>query len=953
MRTNFSHFVSGLALSAAMAAVLPGTAMAQGADESDANKGEEIVVTGTLIRGIAPGGAQSIGVSQEKIEAIGAANTSDLVGNIPQAGNFLGYTGVRGSSNFSLAVNRPSLRYLGATSSSTASTLLLLDGNRMPGMGILQTTADLDAISPMAVERVEVVTDGGSSTYGSDAVGGVINFITRKSFDGIQVKANYGIGDKYDQVNVGAIVGKAWDWGSAYITYDYSWHDSLYGKDREWSRSLNWPLSATASGNPSYAGGAFDVGSSNNCAPGNLLIGQNRYPLNAAGDTLPKYSGAVTANQCDNTELASFYPREGKHSVLASFVVDNGGPVSFSLKAFYVNRKSESDGGPLTQDITLRDSISPGVPNPFFRTVAGATPSSCGLAAPNDGFKCETVQVNFGPVLGNSNPLIGTMESYGFIPSVKIDLGHDWQVNATFNWGRGVATFKGGAIPFNATPIATAVNAGTFDPFHLGAPGNAAAIASAADWFQFGRATNTRLDMRVVADGSLAQLPGGALKVAVGAEYAHEGYSGITTRGATATQLANLVDISADRNITSLFGEVNLPIVGADNRGFIYGLSLSASGRYDHYSDFGSTFNPKFGINFKPTEWLGFRATWGKAFQAPGLSDIAQYGVPALSILPTSLRPFFDPNNPNPATNPVQVAAGNASHGTYILTIGGTLPGLKPQKATTWSLGLDLKVPFVSGLEMGMTYYNIDFVGLISVAPINQPYFFQIFSNKVVTWNGGSGTVANNAALQAYWNQLASTDNGVSAQSKASAEAQFGNNFNNVYAVEDGRTTNLGVVKTSGIDFYARYNHDTSFGSVYLDVNGTKILTYVNGGTTGTLDTWGFDLNNTFKVSTTLGATIGNLRAQGTWNHTDGFRMQPSSQNLQQASSGGMDVFNLFFQYKVPGDSAYAKDLVLSLNVDNVFDTTPALYRGLSNSLFGANGFTLGRVVKVGVTKTF
>ena len=94
---------------------------------------DEIVVTGTLIRGIAPGGSQSIAVGQEKIESLGATTTSDLIASVPQAGNFLAFVGVRGSSNFSLAVNRPVLRYLGFTSSSTASTLLLVDGHRLIG----------------------------------------------------------------------------------------------------------------------------------------------------------------------------------------------------------------------------------------------------------------------------------------------------------------------------------------------------------------------------------------------------------------------------------------------------------------------------------------------------------------------------------------------------------------------------------------------------------------------------------------------------------------------------------------------------------------------------------------------------------------------------------------------------------------------------------------------------
>src|SRR5688500_16102966 len=91
-------------------------ALAQDAPPESETEGDNIVVTGTLIRGTAPGGSQQIGVDEEKIESIGAANTSDLIAAIPQTGNFMGFVGVRGSSNFSLAVNRPILRYLGAQS---------------------------------------------------------------------------------------------------------------------------------------------------------------------------------------------------------------------------------------------------------------------------------------------------------------------------------------------------------------------------------------------------------------------------------------------------------------------------------------------------------------------------------------------------------------------------------------------------------------------------------------------------------------------------------------------------------------------------------------------------------------------------------------------------------------------------------------------------------------------
>ena len=286
-------------------------ALARAAEEQpaaateDAVDAKEIIVTGTLIRGIAPGGSQSIGIDTSKISAVGAPNTSDLIATIPQAGNFLTYVGVRGSSNFSLAVNRPVLRYLGFTSSSTASTLLLLDGHRMPGMGILQTTADLDAIPSGAIERVEIVPDGGSSIYGSDAVGGVMNFITRKSFDGVEAKANYGFGDSYQQANAAVTMGKAGDWGSVYVTYDFSRHDELYGADRDWSQSRDW---------------INNLGSDLTCQPGNIS-----FATSATIYALPSLTPGL-GNRCDLTELRTFYPRETKHSALASRCSTTAGP---------------------------------------------------------------------------------------------------------------------------------------------------------------------------------------------------------------------------------------------------------------------------------------------------------------------------------------------------------------------------------------------------------------------------------------------------------------------------------------------------------------------------------------------------------------------------------------------------------------------------------------------------
>jgi iron complex outermembrane receptor protein len=863
----------------------PALAQSAIAPDTTAEAPSDIVVTGTLIRGIAPGGSQSITVDQEQIKSVGAANTSDLLASLPAAGNFLSFVGVRGASNFSLAVNRPSLRYLGNTGGSTGTTLLLLNGHRLPGMGINQSSADVDAIAAGAIGRVEIVTDGGSSTYGSDAVGGVINFITRKDLNGIEAKASYGLGKDYRQANAALTAGKVWDNASALVSYDYSWHDEIYGADRDWSQNTDW-----INGLPAELG----------CTPGNIQAGGSTYSLPG----LVKGFG----NRCDNTELQTFYPRETKHSVFASFDIDDGGPVSFSMTAFYLNRKSQSDGGPLV-------STGTNVPvnSPYYVAIPGVTTT-------------ETFLYNLSSVFGNSTSQVTKLESWGITPSMKIDLGSSWQLNAMANYGRGDSRFVGEIL--NPTPIALAATGKTFNPASLGAATNAATLATAKDWYTFGKGTNELVNARLVLDGSLFALPAGDVKVAVGGEYLHESYSGAQSRGVSAAGITALPNLIASRSVKAAFGEINVPLLG-EGVGPFHSLTFTASGRYDDYSDFGHTFNPKFGLTFEPVEWLKLRGTWSKAFQAPGLSDLAQAATPAINILPLAVRNFVKPG----------LAAGTTGR-NILYVMGGTKLPLNPQKATTWSVGFDMKVPVISGLLVGATYYNIKYNGSIAGYPIFDPAFYTNFPDQAVSYDQGDAALLTKIA---EFNAL------VDPAVAAAKLAQLPLGIQSVYAVLDGRSTNLGSIKTSGVDFYARYNRETGFGGVYFDVSGTYITAFKTQSYAGGPITDTRALNFTkLRTATTLGTDIGNLRAQVTWDYSQGFATVPTAANLQQKRVADFNVFNMFMKYDVNG-SGIGKDLSFTLNVDNIFDVSPPLFRGAAASLFGvSNGFTLGRVVKLG-----
>ncbi|MCX7283687.1 MAG: TonB-dependent receptor [Novosphingobium sp.] len=880
---KYGTFAAGVALSALIpATVFANEAAEQAAENPDAN--EAIVVTGTLIRGSNAVGSQTIAVDLNKIRSLGVANTSDLIANIPQAGAFLGFVGIRGSNNFSIAVNRPTLRYLGNLQGSTNSTLLLLDGHRMPGMGILQTTADLDAISPSAIERVEIVTDGGSATYGSDAVGGVMNLITRKDFDGVEMRANYGFADAYQTANAAVTAGKKWDSVSAYVSYDYSWHDEIYGSDRDWSQNRDW---------------VNNTGANRDCAPGNITAGGNTYALPGLAVGL--------GNRCDLSELQTLYPRETKHSVFGSIRLDSGGPVTFSVKSFYVNRKSLSDAGPLSA------TAGTSVPrtSPFYVPLPGVTGS-------------EVFVYNFGPVWGNSTPQQTNLESFSVTPMMDVKLGKNWNLNVLASYGIGKSRFIGDLV--NLTTISAAATAGTFNPGNLAAPGNAATLATARDWFQFGRGTNKMTNVRAVVDGKLFDLPGGALGVAGGVEFLREHYAGSNSRGITAAGIASLVDFKKSRTVKSVFGEVNAPILSV--------LTVNASGRYDDYSDFGHTFNPKIGANFTPVDWLAFRGNWSKAYQAPGLSDLALATSANWTLLPTAVRPFTKPG----------LAPGSTAR-NILVTLGGVKLPLDPQTAQNWSVGFDLKPPVLPGLALGATYYNIDFKGAIGIPPIFTPAtFYAEFPDNYVTYDSG------NAAMQTFFNSLATV-----AGNTPVTLAGLPSGFDSVYGVLDGRSTNLSRIKTSGLDMYVRYRHETGFGAIYADMSGTYITKFLRQANprAALVDQRPVDFTK-LRMTSTLGAEIGQFKSQVTWNHAQGYATPATPANLNQTRVGSFNVFNMFFQYQVKDDSPILGGLGITLNVDNVFDKDPPLYRGARNSLSGVdNGFTLGRLVRLGLTKRF
>src|SRR6185437_7693958 len=223
----------------AMTVLMAGPAFAQPTTETappapaPSTAVQEIVVTGTSIRGVAPVGASVVSVGQDIIEKTASQTPQQILQNVPAIVGMQS-SGQGGFSSFDNAgVYAPVIHGLGASASN--QTLILIDGHRVPYSGLNHTLTDPNMVPPIALQRVEVLAEGASSIYGSDAVAGVVNFITRPTFDGFKVEGQAGFGDQYHTYAFGAMAGKKWDTGSAWVAYNYDFRSDLLQANRPYT----------------------------------------------------------------------------------------------------------------------------------------------------------------------------------------------------------------------------------------------------------------------------------------------------------------------------------------------------------------------------------------------------------------------------------------------------------------------------------------------------------------------------------------------------------------------------------------------------------------------------------------------------------------------------------------------------------------------------------------------
>jgi len=648
-----------LALLAAGGALSPLAAHAQEAPATGATNLDEIIVTGSRIRGAAPVGSPITEVSREDIELAQPLSTSALLQRLPQVFNLgvsensRGQSGGSGNITYGTAVN---LRGIGPY-----STLTLIDGHRAVPQGTTGFAVDPSIIPTLALERVEVVADGSSALYGSDAIAGVVNLIPRRKFDGVEVSIRGAQGDEYDERQIGAIGGFEWSSGRTMLAFENSEHSNLNGSDRDFFRG---DLRG-------YGGRDFRVVQ---CNPGNIVVGGVSHAIPANGVT-PATAGQLvpnTTNRCDNAQYQDLLPEQERNSAFVTLDQDIGERVSLFFDGFWSKREFVNQVGNQAAALTVRNV------NPFFVAPPGSTATS------------ETVNYSFGSQLP-SNDTHGFSETYQATVGARFKLGADWGLEALYSRGhdeeRSTSQYGIDNAALNAalarTDPATALN-----PFST-APNTDAALANLATQLFIAPGDTHFRGWELKVDGPVLKMPGGELRAAFGYEgQVLSSQSGLIT-GTWATPV-NAITPRVEREISSAYAELMIPFFGAENsRPGLRELTLDLAVRYDDYSDLedGSTVNPKYGIDWSPIESLRFRGTYGESFRAPTFAQI--YGNSSALYV----QNYSDPTRGGAITQGVTLSGGNLE--------------LEPETAESYTFGVDYSP--LPELRFNLTYFHIDY----------------------------------------------------------------------------------------------------------------------------------------------------------------------------------------------------------------------------------------------------
>ena len=578
----------------------PGTAVSAAAVSTDAvaapatTQLQRVEVTGTAIRRVDAETAVPVTILRaEQLRNEGVTTTAEIMqrvtGNQSIRNSASSVGSATGGATFA------DMRGIGAN-----KTLVLLNGRRLGNNAIDGSAVDLNTIPFAAIDRVEVLRDGASALYGTDAIGGVINFITKKSLtDGTlslggegadasgggnshDISGSWGYGDlEKDRFNVMGVVG-------------YNKQSALQSKDRTFTtnyapdRGLDQTSGTSFPANWSQGNINTNPLAGNHCSGANLVLRQGvcRYDTRDYIDLLPE------------TEKTSFFGKAtGK-------ITDDD---NVNLEYFWARNNNATSVAPAPLTGLTMDPTSPYYPG------NGITPGS------NDAAFDPTQPIG----LNWRETAAGGRQSKDQNTSQRLVLsfdgmvkGWDYNVGASYNQNQVISSLTGGYVSDAA--MISGIADGIINPFGPQTPAGQAYI----DANQYHGQYSSSVGRVSGIDGRMSREIGdwfgaGPSGLAIGGEYRQEKFH--QNYEAYAADVSSLgVDpdgsVEGDRNVKAVYTELNVPVLDS--------LELSAAVRHDKYSDFGSTTNPKYSFRYQPVKELVVRGAYSEGFRAPSLYEL-------------------------------------------------------------------------------------------------------------------------------------------------------------------------------------------------------------------------------------------------------------------------------------------------------------------------------------------
>jgi iron complex outermembrane receptor protein len=706
----------------------------------------EVTVTGSSIKRADDQALPVTIVSQEQMDLRDASTPVDLLTSLPQVVNVPINDSNQGGVNARGDISSVNLRGIGS-----GNTLVLLNGRRVAAHGISSTeegvpqmSVNVNTLPTRGLSRVDILRDGASAVYGSDAVAGVINFVADVDYVGNEIQLQTGV----TEIGSGSDTGLTWTHGNFALseklhwisTFDFWARDALETADLPNATDSN-KLALAKPGFDALNGPFFDRNASS-VFP-SFRVGTStatRYLTPVAGGGV---AFKTTAPARTGAELEYYYD-----------VNKDGYSVPKTKRFNWFNQVDYEISSDLAAfgELAAYRADSRMVRPPVAYGINSDAPLVVPVNSPWNPYGSRFYDPAGAPNADGTARLVGTPQSVTLVSKRLVEAGPETiEVETTFM--RAVAGLRGkfsdkwtwetaalysrastkddslNAIRESALAAQTnRTDASAFNPF--GYTFRVAGTQVVPDqpyvnpesvmdpfvqqFHQEGRNILGSVDARI--NGSLFDLPAGGVLLAFGAEHRWDDYEltrpqfhgvngannlGLDPAGNDFVQASAAGDVIGDRTVAAAFAETVVPVFSAQNEiPFVKHLELGASMRYEHYSDFGSTSNPKFTMDWRPFQPLMIRASYNEGFRAPNLSVM---NYPTRFTVGSSLDPYRGPVTGLPIDGQSQRQTG----------IEGN-PNLVPETSEGKTLGFVLDVPFVEGLRFSLDYWKIDQEGLIS-----------------------------------------------------------------------------------------------------------------------------------------------------------------------------------------------------------------------------------------------